>query len=59
MNIQKELKKDVLPEVAINQIIQKEYVEKFKKENEGKKVLAVAICYDSKNKSHSCRIENV
>ena len=54
-----ELKKDVLPEVAINQIIEKEYVEKFKRENEGKKVLAVAICYDSKNKSHSCRIENI
>lgn len=54
-----ELKKDVLPEVAINQIIEKEYVEKFKRENEGKKVLAVAICYDSKSKSHSCRIEDI
>lgn len=54
-----ELKKDVLPEVAINQIIEKEYVEKFKRENEGKKVLAVAICYDSKSKSHSCKIEDI
>lgn len=54
-----ELKKDVLSEVAINQIIEKEYVEKFKRENEGKKVLAVAICYDSKSKSHSCKIEDI
>lgn len=54
-----ELKKDELPEVAINQIKQKEYVEKFRNENKGKKVLAVAICYDSKNKEHKCKIEEI
>ena len=54
-----ELKKDELPEVAIKQIIEKEYVEKFKKENEGKKVLAVAICYDSKKKEHRCKIKEI
>jgi len=54
-----ELKKDELPEVAIKQIIEKEYVEKFKKENEGKKVLAVAICYDSKKKEHRCQIKEI
>ena len=43
-----ELKKDEVPEVAINQIREKEYIQKFKAENEGKEVLAVAICYDSK-----------
>ncbi|WP_090043250.1 AAA family ATPase [Clostridium frigidicarnis] len=54
-----ELKKDELPEVAINQIREKEYVEKIRRENEGKKVLAVAICYDSKNKEHRCKIEEI
>ncbi len=54
-----ELKKDELTEVAINQIREKEYVEKFIRENEGKKVLAVAICYDSKNKEHKCKIEEI
>ncbi|GAA0075812.1 AAA family ATPase [Clostridium sp. CTA-5] len=54
-----ELKKDELPEVVIKQIIEKEYVEKFKKENEGKKVLAVAICYDSKKKEHKCKIQAI
>lgn len=54
-----ELKKDELPEVAINQIKEKEYVEKFRRENEGKKVLAVAICYDSKSKEHRCKIEEI
>lgn len=54
-----ELKKDELPEVAIGQIRKKEYVEKFKRENEEKKVLAVAICYDSKEKEHKCKIEEL
>lgn len=54
-----ELKKDENPEVAINQIIKKEYVEKFRKENEDKRILAVAICYDSKKKEHNCRIEEI
>ena len=54
-----ELKKDEVPEVAINQIRKKEYVEKFRKENEYKKVLAVAICYDSKEKEHNCKIEEI
>ena len=54
-----ELKKDESPEVAIEQIRRKEYVEKFKKENRHKKVLAVAICYDSKEKEHNCKIEEL
>ena len=28
-------------------------------ENEGKEVLAVAICYDSKSKEHHCKIEAI
>jgi hypothetical protein len=31
----------------------------FKKENEDKKILAVAICYDSKEKEHNCKIEEI
>lgn len=54
-----ELKKDEVPEVAINQIKAKEYIEKFKRENEHKHILAVAICYDSKSKEHSCKIEEL
>ena len=54
-----ELKKDENVDVAINQIKNKEYIEKFKKENEDKKVLAVAICYNSKDKEHSCKIEEI
>lgn len=46
-------------DVAINKIKNKEYIEKFKKENEDKKVLAVAICYNSKDKEHSCKIEEI
>lgn len=52
-----ELKKDESPEVAINQIKKKEYVEKFKRENNNHSILAVAICYDSKIKEHYCKIE--
>ena len=52
-----ELKKDETTENAIKQIKEKEYVQKFKKENS--KVLAVAICYDSKSKEHSCKIEQI
>ena len=54
-----ELKKDEVPEVAINQIREKEYIQKFKAENEGIEVLAVAICYDSKKKEHHCEIEEI
>jgi hypothetical protein len=54
-----ELKKDELPEVAINQIREKEYIQKIRRENEDKKVLAVAICYDSKSKEHRCKIQEI
>ena len=54
-----ELKKDDTPENAIKQIKEKEYVQKFIKENYRKKVLAVAICYDSKTKEHSCMIKEI
>ena len=45
--------------MAINQIRKKDYVEKFRKENDYKKILAVAICYDSKEKEHNCKIEEI
>lgn len=54
-----ELKKDEKPDVAINQILEKEYVEKFRREYKDKKVLAVAICYDSKKKEHTCKIQEI
>ena len=54
-----ELKKNQPPDVAIRQIREKEYIEKFKKENKDRKVLAVSICYDSINKEHSCIIEEI
>ncbi|MGL4990073.1 MAG: AAA family ATPase [Sarcina sp.] len=54
-----ELKKDEIPEVALKQIKDKEYVEKFKYENKNKRVLAVAICYNSKEKNHKCLIEEL
>ena len=38
---------------AITQIKEKEYVQKFIKENSN--ALAVAICYDFNNKEHSCK----
>ena len=52
-----ELKKDEKVDVALSQIKEKEYVQKFKSENS--EVLAVAICYDSKTKKHSCKIEKI
>ncbi|MGL4874141.1 MAG: AAA family ATPase, partial [Clostridium sp.] len=54
-----ELKKDVNVEIALGQIKNKEYIEKFKSENEGKKILAVAISYNSKEKEHRCLIEEI
>ncbi|WP_294169027.1 AAA family ATPase [uncultured Clostridium sp.] len=54
-----ELKKDEEPEIAINQIKEKEYIQKFRDANKNKKILAVAICYDSKNKEHKCKIEEI
>ncbi len=52
-----ELKKNETAEKAIQQIKDKEYVQKFKKEYN--KVLAVAICYDFNNKEHTCKIEKI
>ena len=54
-----ELKKDEIVDVALNQIKEKEYVKKFRSEYKNKKVLAVAICYDSKKKEHNCKIEEI
>ncbi|GKX67288.1 hypothetical protein [Inconstantimicrobium mannanitabidum] len=34
-------------------------VEKFRRENKGEKVLAVAIRYHSKGKEHKCKIEEI
>ncbi|MEG3041588.1 MAG: PD-(D/E)XK nuclease domain-containing protein, partial [Clostridium sp.] len=50
-----ELKKDETVDVAMKQMKDKEYFQKFKNENEN--ILAVAICYDSKTKMHSCKIQ--
>ena len=52
-----ELKKDENALIAIKQMKEKEYFQKFIKEHES--VLAVAICYDSKMKEHSCKIERI
>ena len=54
-----ELKKDDKVEKAINQIKEKDYSMKFIKENEGRKILAVGICYNSKTKEHECKIEEL
>lgn len=54
-----ELKKDEKPEVAMAQIKEKEYIQTFKRENINRKILAVAICYDSKMKNHLCMIEEI
>lgn len=50
-----ELKKDETVDVAIKQMKEKEYFQKFIKEHEN--ILLVAICYDSKTKNHNCKIE--
>ncbi|MGL5067767.1 MAG: PD-(D/E)XK nuclease domain-containing protein [Sarcina sp.] len=47
-----ELKKNEKAEVAINQIIGKEYYKKFVEEYN--KVLIVAITYNTKMKEHTC-----
>ncbi|MBB6714108.1 AAA family ATPase [Clostridium gasigenes] len=52
-----ELKKDENVEVAMKQIKEKEYFQKFMREFDN--ILAVAICYDSKTKEHSCKIERI
>ncbi len=52
-----ELKKDEVPEMALAQIKEKEYAQKMLKEYE--RILAVAICYDSKHKEHHCKIEEI
>ena len=54
-----ELKKDDTAEKAINQIKEKKYSMKFIKENVGRKILAVGICYNSKTKEHECKIEEI
>ncbi|MGL4912491.1 MAG: AAA family ATPase [Romboutsia sp.] len=54
-----ELKKDESVDAALNQIKEKEYALKFKKEYKDREVLAVAICYNSKTKEHSCKIEKI
>ena len=54
-----ELKKDDTTESALKQIKEKNYSMKFIKENEERKILAVAICYNSKTKEHECKIEEI
>ena len=54
-----ELKKDDTPEKAIAQIKNKEYVQKFIKENENRKMAIAAICYNSKEKEHRCLVEKI
>ena len=54
-----ELKKDTKPIKAINQMKEKDYAQKLREENEDKKILAVAICYNSKTKEHECMIEEI
>ncbi|MDY4077220.1 MAG: AAA family ATPase [Clostridium sp.] len=54
-----ELKKDDTVDNALKQIKEKKYSMKFIKENEGRKILAVAICYKSKAKEHECKVEEI
>ena len=54
-----ELKKDDKVEKAINKIKEKDYSMKFIKENKGRKILAVGICYNSKTREHECKIEEL
>ena len=54
-----ELKRDDTVENAIKQIKEKEDLNNFIKEQEGKNIMAVAICYDSKKKEHRCKIEKL
>ncbi len=53
-----ELKADATPETAIAQIKEKEYSEKLWKVNV-KKILAVGISYDTREKEHQCIIEEI
>ena len=53
-----ELKADATPETAIAQIKEKEYSEKLRKVNV-KKILAVGINYDTREKEHQCIIEEI
>ena len=53
-----ELKADATPETAIAQIKEKEYSEKLRKVNV-KKILAVGISYDTREKEHQCVIEEI
>ena len=53
----RKLKEDESVDIALKQIKEKEYVQKFK--NENNEVLAVAICYDSKLKEHKWKIEKI
>ena len=54
-----ELKKDDKADNALKQIKERDYSLKFIKENEERKILAVAICYNSKTKEHECKIEEI
>ena len=54
-----ELKLDEKSDTGLKQIKEKKYYEKFVSENEKRKILAVAICYNSKTKEHECKIEEI
>lgn len=54
-----ELKKDDTVDNAIKQIKEKEYYTKFKREYKNRDILLVAICYNSKTKDHTCKIEKL
>ena len=54
-----ELKKDDKADNALKQIKERDYSLKFIKQNETRKILAVAICYNSKTKQHECKIEEI
>ena len=45
--------------IGEDSIKNKEYAQKFIDENRNHKLLAVAICYDSKEKEHKCVIEEI
>ncbi|OOO00405.1 MAG: AAA family ATPase [Epulopiscium sp. Nele67-Bin004] len=53
-----ELKRNSNTQVALNQILEREYAKKYIKQYQ-KDILIVAINYSDKNKTHSCEIQKI
>ncbi len=53
-----ELKVDITPEAAVEQIVEREYCQKLGNQR-NRDILLVGISYNTKKKEHQCRIEKV